>query len=235
VSDPVANLTVVIPTAGSSPTLRGVLLQLQALGLRWVVVQAQDKQNSDTTDPADSALQGQWLSSPASRGGQIAAGIAWCKTDWVWVVHDDSELDESAFMRLKALIAAEQPKWGRFNVQFRERTLGLRMVAALMNTRSRLSKICTGDQGMFFHRRLLVDIGGFPTQPLMEDIEVSKQLKRRAAKDFVAAREVIVTSGQRWLVRGFWATIFSMWLLRLRYYLGANPKSLYQRYYGHRS
>ena len=69
----------------------------------------------------------------------------------------------------------------------------------------------------------------------MEDIEVSKQLKRRAAKDFVAAREVIITSGQRWLVRGFWATIFSMWLLRLRYYLGANPKSLYQRYYGHRS
>lgn len=235
VSDFAENITVVVPTAGDTEAVRGVLLQLQALGLRWIVVQAQDSQTSASAVPTDMTLHGQWLGAPASRGGQIAAGIAQCATDWVWVVHDDSEFDESAVDCLKALIEADQPMWGRFDVQFREQTMGLRLVASLMNTRSRLSKICTGDQGMFFHCALLTDIGGFPAQPLMEDIEVSKQLKRRAAKQFVAAREVIVTSGQRWLVRGFWSTIMSMWSLRLHYYFGAKPAALYERYYGRRS
>jgi rSAM/selenodomain-associated transferase 2 len=233
--DTVKNITVIVPTVGRSERLDRLLGLLQRFGLPWVVVQAGT--DDAAVMPSSNAVElgGDWLCAKASRGGQIAAGIAHSQTDWVWVVHDDSDFCESTCRRLQQLVATNRPVWGRFNVRFREQSWGLKLVARFMNVRSRLSKICTGDQAMFFHRTLLQDIGGFPQQPLMEDIEVSARLKRHASKRFVAAHEAVTTSGQRWLLHGLWATVVSMWKLRLRYYFGAQPDRLFDEYYRRRS
>ena len=100
----------------------------------------------------------------------------------------------------------------------------LQLISFLVNFRSRKTKICTGDQGMFFHRSLLCAIGGFPDQPLMEDVEVSKRLKLEYADLFLPAEQIVQSSGKRWLTNGYMKTILSMWSLRIRYFLGALPR-----------
>ena len=104
----------------------------------------------------------------------------------------------------------------------------LRVVAVLMNLRSRFSGIATGDQAIFVQRAAFEAIGGFPDQALMEDIELSKRLRRLAAPACLRAR--VCTSGRRWESRGVWRTIALMWRLRWRYWLGASPEHLARAY-----
>ena len=107
----------------------------------------------------------------------------------------------------------------------------LGLVAWLMNWRSRLTRICTGDQAMFFATGILSEVGGFPAQPLMEDIELSKRLKRSSGV-FMAPKLAVRASPRRWRQRGVLRTIGHMWWMRLRYFFGASPGALYVAYYG---
>jgi hypothetical protein len=104
----------------------------------------------------------------------------------------------------------------------------LRVVARLMNLRSRLTGIATGDQAIFVSRRAFHAIGGYPDIPLMEDIALSRRLKSLGRP--VCFRERVTTSGRRWETQGVWRTILLMWRLRLRYFLGADPRRLAARY-----
>jgi len=99
-----------------------------------------------------------------------------------------------------------------------------------MNLRSRATGIATGDQALFMRRAAFLAAGGFPDQPLMEDIEISRRLRRRGWPACLRARAV--TSGRRWMTHGVWRTIALMWRLRLAYCLGASPsrlQALYER------
>jgi len=104
----------------------------------------------------------------------------------------------------------------------------LRVVATLMNTRSRWTGIATGDQAVFVRGDVFERVGGFPDQPLMEDIELSKRLRRLAPP--ACLRERVATSGRRWETRGVWSTIVLMWRLRWRYWRGESAHSLAQAY-----
>jgi hypothetical protein len=104
----------------------------------------------------------------------------------------------------------------------------LRVVAALMNLRSRLTGIATGDQALFVTRELFDLVGGFPDQPLMEDVELSRRLCRLQRP--ACLRERVITSGRRWETRGVWRTIFLMWRLRWRYWRGESAESLAKAY-----
>ena len=105
----------------------------------------------------------------------------------------------------------------------------LALVAAMMNARSRLTGIATGDQGIFVQRALFETVGGYPDQPLMEDIELSRRLQRAAGAPLHLAPK-IVTSGRRWEREGPWRTILAMWRIRFAYWRGADPAQLAARY-----
>jgi GT2 family glycosyltransferase len=104
----------------------------------------------------------------------------------------------------------------------------LRVVAVLMNLRSRASGIATGDQAIFITREAFERVGGFPEQALMEDIEISRRLKRLGRPACLRAR--VCTSGRRWEQRGVWRTIVLMWRLRWRYWRGESPARLAEAY-----
>lgn len=161
------------------------------------------------------------------RGMQIAAGISASTAPWIWILHADGLPSGAAVDQLRELIQAQQPRWGRFNVKIE----GLALIAYMMNLRSRWSRICTGDQGMFFHADLLESVGGFPQQPLMEDIEISRRLKAAAPAAFVASNAVVETSPRRWRKAGVLRTVLMMWIYRCRYFLGADPAALAEAYY----
>lgn len=98
-----------------------------------------------------------------------------------------------------------------------------------MNVRSSLTRVATGDQGIFLRRSLWLELGGYAEIPLMEDVELSKRLRRLAAPDIVSPG--LVTSSRRWELHGVWSTVFKMWLLRLAYWLGADPRHLARMYH----
>ena len=118
--------------------------------------------------------------------------------------------------------------WGRFDVSIEGQHPLLKLVAFSMNLRSRLTGIATGDQAMFVTRAAFEAAGGFPQIPLMEDIALSKALKRIGRP--LCLRERVITSGRRWETHGIWRTTLLMWRLRFLYFLGADPAALARRY-----
>ena len=118
--------------------------------------------------------------------------------------------------------------WGYFAVYIQGKPPLLRVIAKLMNWRSRLSGVATGDQALFMKRTAFASVGGFPEQPLMEDIEMSRRLRRLSRPAFLAQR--VITSGRRWESHGVWKTVFLMWRLRLAYWWGVPAEVLAGHY-----
>jgi rSAM/selenodomain-associated transferase 2 len=151
------------------------------------------------------------------------------RADCVLFLHADTRLPADAD-RIVLDAVQRGASWGRFDVRIEGRSRWLPVVAALMNARSRLSGIATGDQAIFVTRAAFDRVGGFPDQPLMEDIEISRRLRRLARPACLRAR--VVTSGRRWDTHGAWRTIVLMWRLRWAYWRGAPAQELARRYRG---
>ncbi len=218
-------ISIVIPVLNDAQALGRVLADLAATPAELLVV---DGGSTDGSDALAEAGGARLLRAPPGRGGQLAAGIAAARGDWLWLLHADTRVTSDCIVEILR-IAASAPGWGGFDVCMRD-SYPLRLVAAAMNLRSRLTGICTGDQGIFVHRRLLESIGGMPRQPLMEDIEISRCLRRLAAP--LRPRTALRPDPRRWRQRGVLVTILMMWWCRVRYFMGADPEHLYRAYYG---
>ncbi|HYN62426.1 MAG TPA: TIGR04283 family arsenosugar biosynthesis glycosyltransferase [Rubrivivax sp.] len=220
-------LSIVVPAldeaAGIAATLQA-LAPLRARGAEVIVV---DGGSRDGTPRLAAPLADRVLCSPRGRARQMNAGAAVAGGTLLLFLHADTRLPGSADAALRDAVA-RGAAWGRFDVRIDGRPMMLRLVAALMNLRSRLSGIATGDQAIFVRRDVFQRIGGFPDQPLMEDIEVSRRL--RALAPPCCLRQRVTTSGRRWQTRGVWRTIVLMWRLRWRYWRGASPQALAEAY-----
>jgi rSAM/selenodomain-associated transferase 2 len=156
------------------------------------------------------------------------AGAAAVHGDVLLFLHADTRLPEGAVQLIDAALAGGRHVWGRFDVEFDVGTWTMGATAFGMNLRSRLSGIATGDQALFMTRAAFDGVGGFPDQPLMEDVEITGRLRQRSRPACI--RRPVLTSARRWQARGPWRTIFLMWRLRLAYWLGASPADLARRY-----
>ena len=225
------NVAIVIPTKIIDSNLASLLDHLLKKTSVEIVVVKTDECSVEGSLRFRREPQITLVTAQASRGGQIRQGIVNSKSHFIWVLHADSVIDDSTITAITEMARRPDKVWGRFNLALTPSTRMLQLISFLINWRSRKTKICTGDQGMFFHRSLICGIGGFPDQPLMEDVEVSKRLKREYADLFLPAEQIIHTSGKRWLENGYVKTILLMWSLRIRYFLGASPEILYGEYY----
>jgi rSAM/selenodomain-associated transferase 2 len=156
------------------------------------------------------------------------AGVERARGGVLVFLHADTRLPPDADRLILDDLARSGRAWGRFDVTIEGRSRLLPLVAALMNLRSRLTGIATGDQAMFVTSEAFARAGGFPGIALMEDVALSRRLKRVSKPLCLRAR--VVTSGRRWDERGALRTILLMWRLRLAYFFGARPDTLAQRY-----
>lgn len=164
------------------------------------------------------------------RARQMNAGAAVATGDVLLFLHADTSLPAGAADAIAAALADAAVVAGRFDVRFTNPRWPFRMIAASMNWRSRATRISTGDQGLFVRRATFEAVGGFPAIPLMEDIEITRRLKR--AGRIACLRTRATTSARRWERDGVARTIALMWTLRLLYFCGADPARLHRWYYG---
>lgn len=222
-----ARLSIIVPVLneaeGVAATL-DALAPLRAAGHELIVV---DGGSHDETVVLSRERADQVLDGPRGRARQMNAGAAVATGEVLLFLHADTRLPPSADQHI-ATALSHGAVWGRFNVRIEGRSRWLPVVASLMNLRSRLSGIATGDQAMFVRRELFRQLGGFADQPLMEDIELSRRL--RAVRGPACLRARVVTSGRRWDTRGAWPTIVLMWRLRWRYWRGVAPEDLAKAY-----
>ena len=220
-------LSIVVPALNEAAGIAAMLQALAPLRARGVELLLADGGSSDATADRAAPWVDAVVQAPRGRALQMNAGAARAGADVLLFLHADTLLPAGADGLVLQAVAGGAC-WGRFDVQIDGRPAMLRVVAALMNLRSRASGIATGDQAIFVTRAAFAQVGGFPVQPLMEDIELSRRLKRIAPPACLRAR--VVTSGRRWEQRGVWRTIFLMWRLRWRYWRGASPDSLARAY-----
>jgi rSAM/selenodomain-associated transferase 2 len=200
------------------------LAPLRARGAEVIVV---DGGSSDATAALARPFADQVLNSQRGRAAQMNAGAAAARGDVLLFLHADTRLPDGADRLILDGLGQSHRAWGRFDVRFDDGG-ALRLVALMMNLRSRLTGICTGDQAMFVTRAAFDSIGGFPPIPLMEDVTAATLLKRVSRPLCLHAR--VTTSGRRWRQHGIWRTILLMWRLRLAYYFGSDPARLAKQY-----
>ncbi len=221
-------LSVIIPALDEEAALAETLTSLVALRRAGHEVIVVDGNSRDGTLEVAQAAADSAFVAPPGRATQMNLGAARARGDVLLFLHADSQLPDHADAAIAAALHGGA-RWGRFDVTIRGRPRVLKLVGALMNARSRLTGIATGDQGIFVERTLFLLTGGFTEIPLMEDIAMSKTLKHLAGRP-ACLRARIATSGRRWETRGPWRTIVTMWRLRLAYALGADPARLARHY-----
>jgi rSAM/selenodomain-associated transferase 2 len=163
----------------------------------------------------------------------MRAGAALAAGSVLWFLHADTTAPPDADRLIMQALQSKRAGWGRFDVQLSQTRLLLKCVAWMMNQRSRLSGIATGDQGLFVTRSLYDAVGGFPEIALMEDIALSRVLRQHGRPAMI--HQPLASSPRRWLAHGVLRTILRMWMLRLGYFLGVKPERLAAYYAAHRS
>jgi rSAM/selenodomain-associated transferase 2 len=221
-------ISVVIPALNEAPIAAarlGALQTLRAEGHELILV---DGGSADGTPEIARPLVDRFLTGPAGRARQMNRGAQAARGAVLWFLHLDSE-PPAAPTGPVLESALRGPGWGRFDVRLSGTAPMLRVVEHMMNLRSRLTGIATGDQGIFVRRDLFEAVGGYPDIPLMEDLALSARLKYHARPACLHAR--LLASGRRWEREGVWRTILLMWTLRTAYWLGADPARLARIYY----
>ena len=219
-------LAIVVPMLDEAATLPALLVHLAGWRARGCEVVLVDGGSRDDSVAMARAAGLRVVVAERGRARQMNAGAQACGGALLLFLHADTRLPEAADAMVRAALAVQA--WGRFDVRIDGRPLMLRVVAALMNLRSRLSGIATGDQAIFVRREVFEALGGFPDQPLMEDIELSCRLLRVSRPACLRAR--VRTSGRRWEQRGVWRTIALMWRLRWAYWRGVPAERLAEAY-----
>jgi rSAM/selenodomain-associated transferase 2 len=218
-----ARLSVIVPALNEAPGIERCLAALAPLRARGHEVVVVDGGSSDGTAQIAAPHCDRLLASARGRAAQMNAGAAAARGEALLFLHADTVLPDGADAAV--LHALRTRAWGRFDVAIEARDPRLRLIGWLMNLRSRLSGIATGDQAIFVRR---ADFAGFAPIALMEDVAFSKAMKRVSPPACLRLR--VRTSARRWQRHGVLRTVLLMWRLRLAYWLGADPDELARRY-----
>lgn len=226
------SISIIVPCLNEGEGIAAALDALQIFRERGAEVIVVDGGSSDNTVARARPGADRMLTAPRGRAAQMNAGAGEARGEVLLFLHADCRLPHAADALISDGLRRERKGWGRFDVRIAGGHPLLRMVETLMNARSRLTGIATGDQGMFVSRSLFDAAGRFPEIPLMEDVELSRRLKRCGAP--LCLRHRIAVSARRWEKHGVVRTILLMWGLRFAHWAGVDPAKLALCYAAHK-
>jgi rSAM/selenodomain-associated transferase 2 len=220
-------ISVIIPALNEESSISAAIESIIPLQPHEIIVV--DGDSTDRTVAICRELGICVLSSPRGRARQMNLGAQHATGDALLFLHADTQLPCSALDDIRRALADPRIVGGRFDVRLDGKHWMLKLIGVMISLRSRVSKVATGDQGIFVRRAVFAELGGYPDLPLMEDVALARALRRRGSVALLRSR--VVTSARRWEAEGVWRTIFKMWWLKALYLLGVSPLRL-KRYYG---
>jgi rSAM/selenodomain-associated transferase 2 len=220
-------ISVIVPVLNEEKSIAATLMELQRLKPEEMIIV--DGGSSDGTREICQRFGVELYPSPPGRAAQMNFGAQRASGDVLLFLHADTRLPPSAFDDIRVALQDRQVLGGRFDLQLDSPRPLLKLIGFMISLRSRLSKVGTGDQAIFVRREIFAELGGYADIPLMEDVALSRALKRRGAVACLRSR--VVSSARRWEMEGIWRTVLKMWTLKTLYLLGISPVRL-KRYYG---
>lgn len=220
-------MTVIIPTLDEEGRVGDAIDSAFAAGAAEVIVA--DGGSRDATAAIARQRGGRVLEGESMRSRQMNRAGAAATHDALVFLHADTLLPTGA-CALVIETLARGVVFGGFQLRFVEPALRLRLAAALINLRTRLTRCPWGDQAQFFSRAAFLESGGFLEIPIMEDYEIAVRMKRRGRT--VVLPPKVTTSGRRFLTRGVLRTTFTNWRIIMGWRMGADPEKLARIYRG---
>jgi rSAM/selenodomain-associated transferase 2 len=168
------------------------------------------------------------LTASKGRASQMNAGAKAARGEWLLFLHADTVLPMGAIRRLNAMHPDQTVQAGGFRHQFSYADWRLRFISCLDNLRCRCSRIIYGDQALFVRRALFERIGGFPNQPILEDVAICERLL--AFTTPVVLSSAVVTDARKFLKMGIWSSFVRVLLIILHVEFGAPilPRAFFQ-------
>ena len=220
-------ISIIIPVLNEAEYIADTLLSLGSYRDQGHEVIVVDGGSNDATVSISEQYSDKVLSSDSGRAIQMNSGIAEAKGDVLLFLHADTRLPDDA---LGGIITAVEDGyfWGRFNVRLSGSHFLFRIIERMMNIRSCITGVATGDQAIFVSQESIDIIGDYPRLPLMEDVVFSKRLRSLGWPACI--RRQVITSSRRWEDRGVLSTVLLMWRLRLLFFLGMPAEKLAKQY-----
>lgn len=238
------DLSIIIPVLNEEEGIRVCLHHLYQLSEQYpqyvfetIVV---DGGSHDATVACASSMADLVIVSDKGRAKQMNAGAQQATGRYLLFLHSDTQFplpsmsspvvntSQHLFPFLDKPVA-ERAFWGFYPVCLSGDPGLLRVVETMMNVRSRLTSVATGDQCIFVSSALYAEQSGFSHIPLMEDVEFTKRLRKLHTPYIPSVK--VTTDSRRWEKHGVIKTIILMWYLRALYFFGVNPTTLARYYY----
>jgi len=214
--------SIIIPTLNEEQIIGACLSALQPLRNQCEIIVV-DGDSIDNTQILAASLADKVIASVKGRAKQMNNGARQSTGDILIFLHADTCLPENALQLILQKIT-DTNQWGRFDIQLSGKHFMLKVIAQMMNWRSRLTGVATGDQVIFVTSPAFEEAGHYPEIKLMEDIALCKALKKISPPICLKAK--VISSGRRWELNGIYKTILLMWSMRLRYFFGTDTQTL---------
>jgi len=226
----ITKLSFIIPCLNEEKYIVETLQRLQKCRHHGHEIILSDGGSKDRTIEFAKPLIDQHIITSAGRAKQMNQGAKVANGNILCFLHADTLAPESID---EAILEFENKfSWGFFQIKLSGKHWQFRIIEWMINNRSQISQIASGDQGIFVTRTLFNKISGFSEMPLMEDIELSKRLKK-ISPPVCIRRTRLNTSSRRWEKHGIIRTVLLMWGLRLAYFLGTPTNTLAKAYSNH--
>jgi rSAM/selenodomain-associated transferase 2 len=224
-------VSVIVPVLNEAQLLRKFLRQVRTLGpeLEIIVV---DGGSSDETVPIAQSLADRVIAAPRGRASQMNAGAALATGEVLWFLHADSLVAANSVERIKSVLSDAGNAGGCFSLRYPRREFIYRVSDSLGNLGVKVFGFALGDHGIFCRRAAFVRSGGYPAEPILEDAEFYRRLKR--LQGMVQLRDIIVSNPRTFEGSGRYRTTAVYFFILLLYVVGVPIRRLnaiYRRFH----
>jgi rSAM/selenodomain-associated transferase 2 len=206
-------ISVIVPAYNEEHALPATLCSLFAQLGDYEVVVVDGGSRDRTREIVQVEPRARLLTAPKGRASQMNAGAREARGEWLLFLHADTWLPDGALVRLNQMEGDANVQAGGFLHQFSGHDWRLRLISFLDNFRCVRSRIIYGDQAMFVRRELFEKLGGFPNQPILEDVAFCEKLIR--VTEPVLLAPPVVTDSRKFVKMGIWKSFVRVLLIIL--------------------